>query len=136
LLGTVWLVAHFLRDTPCPVPAVVTAQPVSTALLSHRTLHATVTVAGAWVAREEVAINSPLDGLRVTEILVESGEPVKQGQVLARLKTGAVNSQARQAEHAVKRADAEVTQATEQHERARRLLPAGAVSRQDYEAQR
>ncbi|EHP40581.1 transporter [Cupriavidus basilensis OR16] len=61
---------------------------------------------------------------------------MKQGQVLARLETGAVNSQARQAEHAVKRADAEVAQATEQHERARRLLPAGAVSRQDFESQR
>lgn len=132
-LGLPWLVLH--SDVNAP-PATQIAQLVSTAVPSHRTLHATVTVAGAWIAREEVAIGSPLDGLRVAEVLVESGEPVKRGQVLVRLERAVLDSQARQTEHAAKRARAELAQATEQHLRAQRLLPAGAVSRQDYEAAR
>ncbi|MCY1534303.1 Nickel and cobalt resistance protein CnrB [compost metagenome] len=72
----------------------------------------------------------------MAEVLVESGDRVASGQVLVRLERAVLDSQARQAEQAAKRARVELAQATEQHRRAQRLMPAGAVSRQDYEAAR
>lgn len=136
LVGIGWLVISLFNDTPSDETVIVAAQPVSTALPSRKTLHAIVTVAGAWVAREEVAISSPLDGLRVTEVLVESGESVTQGQVLVRLERETLDSQVLQADQAVKRARVEAAQATEQYERTRLLQPTGAVSRQDYSTHR
>lgn len=117
-------------------PTVPPMQLVSTATPSQRMLRATATVSGVWVAREEVTIGSPLEGLRVVEVLVESGEQVSAGQLLVRLERTVLESQARQAEHAVRRARAEYTQASEQYQRVQRLLPPGAISRQDFEAVR
>ncbi|OAD84189.1 hypothetical protein ATN89_10400 [Comamonas thiooxydans] len=96
----------------------------------------TATLSGVWVAREEVAIASPLEGLRVVEVLVESGDRVEVGQLLARLERSVLDSQTRQSAQAVQRARAEFGHANEQHQRAQRLMPAGAVSRQEYEAAR
>lgn len=117
-------------------PALAHAQQVSTATPSHRLLQSTFTASGIWVAREEVVIGSPVEGARVAQVLVESGDPVVSGQVLARLEHTILDSQARQAAQAAKRARVEFVHANEQFQRARRLLSAGAVSRQDYDSVR
>lgn len=45
----------------------------------------TVRVAGTLVPREESLARPDMDGLRITQVSVEDGDAVKQGQVLARL---------------------------------------------------
>lgn len=45
----------------------------------------TVRVAGTLVPREESFARPDMDGLRITQVMVEDGDVVKQGQVLARL---------------------------------------------------
>ncbi len=45
----------------------------------------TVRVAGTLVPREESFARPDMDGLRITQVLIEDGDAVKQGQVLARL---------------------------------------------------
>jgi HlyD family secretion protein len=53
---------------------------------AHRECFAdTVRVAGALVAREESFARPDMDGQRITQILVEDGDVVTEGQVLARL---------------------------------------------------
>ncbi|WP_181255224.1 efflux RND transporter periplasmic adaptor subunit [Yersinia wautersii] len=135
LAKTGWLIPSVFSNKPNSVPAATLAQPVSTALPIRKMLQAAVTVAGVWIAREEVAISSPLDGLRVTEVLAESGDWVKQGQVLVRLEREALDSQIRQVEQRVQRARVEEEQVMAQYERMRRLKLTGAISRQEYENQ-
>src|SRR5215207_1159575 len=42
-------------------------------------------VTGTLIPRQEVLVAPEIEGLRVTEVLVEEGDSVAQGQVLARL---------------------------------------------------
>ena len=42
-------------------------------------------VSGSLVAREEVQVSAEIDGMRITDVLVEEGDTVKAGQVLAKL---------------------------------------------------
>src|ERR1051326_3361859 len=53
---------------------------------AHRECFAdTVRVAGTLVAREESFARPDVDGQRITQVLVEDGDVVTEGQVLARL---------------------------------------------------
>ncbi|WP_162473681.1 efflux RND transporter periplasmic adaptor subunit [Serratia microhaemolytica] len=99
-----------------------------------RKLTTRATLMGAWRPREEVSLSSVLEGIRVTEILVEESESVKSGQVLARLERTVLDSQMRQAEQTVQRINAELTQVSEQYERTKKLFAANATSQYDYEA--
>ncbi len=134
--GLAWLIARDFVAMPAVPLTATSPQRVSTALPQRRLLRTAVNVPGIWIAREGLAIGSTLDGLRVVEVTADVGDTVSSGQVLARLESKILDSQARQAEHAARRALAEFAQAKEQYERANRLLPAGAVSRQDFEAAR
>src|SRR5215213_7642720 len=44
-----------------------------------------VVVTGTLVPRDEVLVTPEVEGLRITELLVEEGAVIQQGQVLARL---------------------------------------------------
>lgn len=138
LLGAIvalaWLCILFNNNSSALVGIEPQTQRVSIARPVHRQLNVTATLSGIWVAREEVVIGSPLEGVRIAEVLVESGERVVSGQLLALLDHAVLDTQTRQTDQAVRRALSEFDHANEQYLRARRLMPAGAVSRQDFEA--
>lgn len=131
-----WFCIRFNSSPSASVGIAPKAQLVSIARPDHRLLHVTATLAGVWIAREEVVIGSPLEGMRVAEVLVESGDRVVSGQLLARLEHSVLDSQTRQADQAVRRARAEFIHANGQYQRAQQLMPAGAVSHQDFETAR
>ena len=71
-------------------------------------------VSGTLVPREEALIGAPLDGLRLTEILVDDGDRVTKGQVLARLDRSQLDAMLAENDAAVQRAQATIEQARSQ----------------------
>lgn len=88
---------------PAPVITVVRAQ--------ARELAATTLVSGTLVAREDVAVNTEIEGLAIVEILVEQGAVVDKGQVMARLSRATLDALVAQSDANVARAVAGIAQA-------------------------
>jgi len=65
---------------PSPLAPVVTVAHAIARELVER-----VVVTGTLVPRDEVLVTPEVEGLRITELLVEEGAVIQQGQVLARL---------------------------------------------------
>ena len=74
----------------------------------------TVLVSGTLVARDDVLVAPEIEGLVVTEILVDEGSAVKKGQVLARLNAAALNVQLQQNRAQLARLDAALSQSEAQ----------------------
>ncbi len=106
-----------------------------------------VAATGSLVARDEVLVNTQLDGQPILEILVEEGDLVTQGQVLARLQSDTLEANRAQFDAQMARADASAAQARAQIAqsratqvqaglslaRSRSLLSTGTASRETYE---
>ena len=73
-----------------------------------------VVVTGTLVPREEVLVAPEIDGLSVSEILVEEGDHVEKGQVLARLNRDTLDNALLQIAAQIARADAAAAQAQAQ----------------------
>ncbi|MGO7424557.1 efflux RND transporter periplasmic adaptor subunit, partial [Rhizobium ruizarguesonis] len=76
----------------------------------------------------EAIIASETSGLRVTEILADVGSVVKKGQTLVRLSQDSVQADLRKQEAAVVTAQANLTKAKANADRARQLRSSGALS--------
>jgi HlyD family secretion protein len=70
-----------------------------------------VLVTGTLVAREEILVAPEVEGLRVLDILVDEGTPVRKGQVLATLVHETLDAQLAQNQATLDRADAGIAQA-------------------------
>lgn len=97
------------------------ARPVQQTVASATVADAAVTevlsqvpVVGTLVAREEVQVYPQVTGFEIREILVEAGDHVRQGQVLARLASETLAAQLAQADAEQQRAEAAVGQARSQ----------------------
>jgi HlyD family secretion protein len=71
----------------------------------------TVLATGSLVAREEILVGPEVEGLRVTEVLADEGQGVKQGDVLARLVADTLDAQVAQNDAALARTAAAIAQA-------------------------
>lgn len=87
---------------------------VTVAAADTRELVETAPVTGTLVPRDEVLVFAETEGLRVTEVLVEEGDKVQRGQVLARLSRDVLEVQLQQNIASVARAEASVAQAKNQ----------------------
>ena len=74
----------------------------------------TVEASGTLVAREEVAVTPALVGPRIVEVLVDEGDVVEAGDVLARLDPADAESRLARSEAQIARAEAARTQAEAQ----------------------
>ncbi|MFV0410245.1 MAG: efflux RND transporter periplasmic adaptor subunit [Paracoccus sp. (in: a-proteobacteria)] len=107
-----------------------------------------VPVSGSLIARQQAQVYPRVSGFEVTEILVEAGDEVAAGQVLARLSDETLKVQYTQAEAEAQRAGAAVGQAKSQIgsteaslaqsvsalERARRLQRSGTATQAALDA--
>jgi RND family efflux transporter MFP subunit len=84
----------------------------------------------AW---QEAVIGSELNGLQLAEVLVNVGDRVKAGQVLARFAGASVEADLAQAKAALLEAQANAVEAQANAERARRLEATGALSAQQIQ---
>lgn len=93
-------------------PAATQVIPAATvAPVLRQPVEARVPVSGTLVARQQVQVFPQVAGYEITEILVEAGDSVTRGQVLARLDTGTLSAMLAQAEAEYQRALAGVSQA-------------------------
>lgn len=84
---------------------------ITVATAERAEIRETVILTGSFVAREEVLIYPEIDGFQVIEILVEEGDRVAAGQVLARLNREALDVQATQNAAQIARAEAAIAAA-------------------------
>jgi HlyD family secretion protein len=87
------------------------APAVTVVAAQERDLAERAIVTGTLVPREEILVAPEVEGLRITEVLVEEGARVKQGQILVRLSREAVDTQLAQNAAQVARAEAAIAQA-------------------------
>lgn len=87
-----------------------------------------LTAHGNIAAWQEAIIGAELVGLRLSEVLVDIGDTVRKGQVLARLHADAVSADVAQANAAVAEAEAALAEARSNAERTRDLSSKGFVS--------
>jgi RND family efflux transporter MFP subunit len=105
--------ASLAADSP-PKTAAPSAPAVTVARAQTRTLVEKAAVSGSIVARDEILIGPEIEGLRIVEVLVDEGDTVAAGQVLARLSREALDANLAQNDALLVRADAQIAQAQSQ----------------------
>jgi membrane fusion protein, multidrug efflux system len=93
-----------------------------------------LTLTGSLHANQQSDIAADASG-KVLQVLVERGQTVKAGQVLATLDARSANLSATAAQAQSKLAQSQLEQAQRECERVRHLLDTGAISRADYDRQ-
>ena len=83
---------------------------VSVVAVAPREIVEQAMISGTLVPRDEVLVAPEIDGLRITEVLVEEGDHVEKGQVLARLSREMLDTQIAQNTATVARAEAAIAQ--------------------------
>ena len=116
------------KDTTEPesVPLVMVSQPNTTHLEQK-------SYAGEVQARQQTALSFRVGG-QVTERLVDVGDQVKVGQVLARLDVQDAQLQLNAAKAQLESAQAAEKNAQDELNRFKQLLPSNAVSRSQYDS--
>lgn len=139
LVLVIWWVWPGTTDAPDSEPPLL----VSTAVAAPAKVTPTLRLSGTLVARDDIAIGTALQDLRIAEVHVDVGEQVRRGQLLARLETIHVLTQLQQAEAALSRARAVLREQQAQEAEARTTLArieplarSGAVSAQQVDEQR
>lgn len=82
------------------------AQTVTTTEVATTDINSTLDVSGTVTAFERIRVMSQAAGLQITEVLVERGDYVRQGQILSRLNNRVLNAEKAQAEGAINQAQA------------------------------
>lgn len=85
---------------------------------------------GNVVAWQEAVIGAEISGYRLTEVLVNVGDVVKKGQLLARVSDTTVQAELAQSRAAAVEAEATLAEARANAERARQIQATGALSAQ------
>ena len=96
------------------------------------TIQRTTVLTGKIEPRDEIEIKPQISGI-ISEILVEAGDVVKEGDVIAKIKVIPDASQLSSAQSRVSVAEIDLADAKTKYERDKTLFGKGVVSRQDFE---
>ena len=88
---------------------------------------------GNIVAWQEAAIGAEISNYRITDVLVNVGDVVKKGQLLARISSATVAAELAQTRAAEAEAAAQLAEARANADRARSLQPTGVLSGQQID---
>jgi membrane fusion protein, multidrug efflux system len=108
---------------------------VETAPVERLTMPRYLTLTGSVVAERQSEVAANVAG-RVAATYIERGQPVKAGQVLARVDSKAASFQAQAATAQSRAADTQVEQARQDCARADVLFSQGALAKAEYERQK
>ena len=135
---TIVIVMHVRAANLANVSDPTDGVPLVTASAPGRsTINALVTFTGGIVARYDQPIGVEGDGGRVSEVLVESGDRVTRGQVLARLDTAVISAQVANLHAAVEQTRAEAVLAEADYRRAAAVADSvGALSKEEVDKRR
>jgi HlyD family secretion protein len=96
-------------------PALGASPPaISVVRAEVRSIAESIAVTGTMVPREEVQVGVDIEGMKIDELLVDAGDVVVAGQVMARLSTDTLDVQLAQNDSQLARADAAIAQAESQ----------------------
>src|SRR5262245_13187831 len=104
---------------------------VSAAAPGVKSVTSTVTFTGSIHARYDMPISAEGESGRITAVLVETGDRVKRGQVLARLDQSVLRPQMQQLEAALEQAKAQAALSAAEYRRALGVEAAGALSAEE-----
>lgn len=96
-------------------------------------MHSTIIANGSIAAWQEAMIGAEVNGLAIKEVLVNVGDQVKRGQVIARFNDSTIQADLAQAQANVAEAKAAMLEAEGNAQRARSIQESGALSRQQIE---
>ncbi|HUO95636.1 MAG TPA: efflux RND transporter periplasmic adaptor subunit [Steroidobacteraceae bacterium] len=135
LVGVVALVALTRGGNKVAAQNPADAAPLVTALPAGRSPYTmTVSFTGAIVARYDMPIGVDVDAGRIAAILVEVGDHVRQGQVLARLDTSVIAPQVASLRAALEQNKAEAKLAEADYRRAAAIAGSvGALSKEEVD---
>ena len=117
-----------VKAAPAGAAAIATALTVDVVAPTAQTLARTVAASGSVAARDELVVGSDAGGVRLTEVLVDVGDTVRRGQLLARGDDAQLLAQLAQQDAQIKQARAERSQADANLERAERVEDSGLYS--------
>jgi RND family efflux transporter MFP subunit len=123
------LLAGCSREVQVPVPEV---RPVRTVTVASRTADSSVALTGTVQAQNEINLSFRIDG-RLVERLVDVGDTVRPGQLIARLDPQNEESSLQSVRAQLAGANAQLVEARSNYERMRDLVAEDAVSRAQYE---
>ncbi len=135
LVGSVGLLSACNKPAPAPETKVAAVQmigPDNIAVAKVDTLRSGPTISGTLVADREARIRAEIGGA-VLQTLVESGQRVGDGALLARIDDGVLQDAALSARSAVTTATVTSDQAARELKRSKTLLAAGAIAERDAE---
>ncbi len=112
---------------PAPVPTVTVVVPGTS------TVAADVTATGSIAARRDSSVGVNGEGGLVTAVLVDAGQRVAKGQVLARIDSSVQAQQVAQMEAAIRSAKADAALAQSNLDRAAKLVDKGFISKADID---
>jgi len=115
---------------------VASALTVTVAPVQNGTVPRTLMITGSLAARDELPIGTETEGLAISDVLVDIGDHVKQGQVLVRFNNSVLKAQVQQAQASLNEAEANAVEARANVKRADELIKGGWMSRQDYDNRR
>jgi RND family efflux transporter MFP subunit len=140
-IGVVGLAVVFQFARPAatdrPRPGVATrpdsALTVDVTLPEEEIWHESVQASGPVAAWQEIIVSPEVSGLRIAELLVDVGDVVTRGQLLARLADDSVRAELRKQEADVAQAAANLERAQSNAQRAQSVATSGAMSQQQVE---
>lgn len=118
---------------PAEAPAVLT---VSTAPVAMRAMSRSLDLTGSVAAWDPLPVMPAANGLRVMDILVDEGDVVKRGQLLAKLDDATLSAQLAQARARVATAKAQLASAEDTYTRFAGLAEEGGVSASEMVSRR
>lgn len=114
-------------EAPAEAGAALTVEPVSA---TRETWPDRMSASGEVAAWQEASIGTEIGGLRLEQVLVNVGEPVKKGQLLARYNEDLLRADLARFEAMVAEAQAREALALADVERAERMASSGVMSKQ------
>jgi HlyD family secretion protein len=128
--GATTLLVH-AQDSQAPAAAAPRpALTVTVTTPQRATVATSVAANGNIAAWQEAIVGAESNGMRLAEVLVNVGDVVRKGQVLARFDSAMANADLAQSHASVAEAEANLAEAAANAQRARDLQPSGALSAQ------
>lgn len=127
--GTAALLVH-AQDRKAPAAAPRPALTVTVTTPLRIAVDTAVVANGNITAWQEAVVGAEANGMRLAEVLVNVGDVVRRGQVLARFDSAVAQADLAQSRATVAEVEAHLAEAAANAQRARDLQPSGALSAQ------
>jgi RND family efflux transporter MFP subunit len=128
--GATALIVHAQDNKAAAATAPRPALTVTLTTPLRATVATAVAANGNVAAWQEAIVGAEAQGMRLAEVLVNVGDVVRKGQVLARFDSAMAQADLAQSRAAVAEAEAHLAEAAANAQRARDLQPSGALSAQ------